>query len=81
MHCRHFAKFFVLLQIMFDKSSQQGIFDVLAGDADAALARADILSDMQYAGQINASDFKCVTAVSPAPFPSMPTYSYMACLQ
>ena len=49
---------------MFDKSSQQGILDVLAGIADAALARADILSDMQEAGQINASDFKCVTAVS-----------------
>ena len=49
---------------MFDKSSQQGILDVLAGVADAALARADILSDMQYAGVINASDFKCVTAVS-----------------
>ena len=53
-----------VLQIMFTKNSQQGILDVLAGTADAALARADILSDMQYAGQINASDFKCVTAVS-----------------
>lgn len=53
-----------VVQIMFTKNSQQGILDVLAGTADAALARADILSDMQYAGQINASDFKCVTAVS-----------------
>lgn len=52
------------LQIMFDKSSPQGIMDVLSGEADAALGRADILSDMQYAGQINASDLKCVTAVS-----------------
>lgn len=54
----------VMIQILFSKNSQQGILDVLSGVSDAAFARADILSDMEYAGLINASDFKCVTAVS-----------------
>ena len=54
----------LVVQILFCKSSQQGVLDVLSGVADAAFARADLLDDMQYAGMINASDFKCVTAVS-----------------
>ena len=53
------------LQLQFNHNSQQGILDLLNGDADVALARADITSDMTASGLIASMDlFKCVTAVS-----------------
>ncbi len=53
------------MQLLFNHNSQQGILDLLDGDADVALARADILSDMTTSGLINSSStFNCITSVS-----------------
>ncbi len=52
------------MQILFNHNSQQGILDLLDGIVDVAIARADILSDMQTSGLIQSMDlFKCITAV------------------
>lgn len=52
------------MQILFNHNSQQGILDLLDGHVDVAIARADVLSDMQTSGLIQSMDlFKCITAV------------------
>jgi hypothetical protein len=52
------------MQLLFNHNSQQGILDLLDGVVDVAIARADILSDMQTSGLIQSMDmFKCITAV------------------
>lgn len=52
------------MQLLFNHNSQQGILDLLDGSVDVAIARADILSDMQTSGLIQSMDlFKCITAV------------------
>ncbi|KAL0044703.1 hypothetical protein WJX82_006155 [Trebouxia sp. C0006] len=49
-------------QILFNHNSQQGILDLLDGNVDVAIARADVLSDMQTSGLIQSMDlFKCIT--------------------
>lgn len=54
-----------VLQLLFNHNSEQGILDLVYGDADVALARADILETMVSAGLIDSMDtFKCVTSVS-----------------
>ncbi len=61
----HFIVLPHAMQILFNHNSQQGILDLLAGNVDVALARADVLSDMQTSGLIQSMDlFKCITAVS-----------------
>ena len=63
----HIDKTYCAMQLLFNHNSQQGILDLLNGDADVALARADITSDMTASGLIASMDlFKCVTAVSPS---------------
>ena len=52
------------MQILFNHNSQQGILDLLDGNVDVAIARADVLSDMQTSGLIQSMDlFKCITEV------------------
>lgn len=61
----HIDKIYCAMQLQFNHNSQQGILDLLNGDADVTLARADITSDMTASGLIESMDlFKCVTAVS-----------------
>ena len=61
MHCSVLPH---AMQILFNHNSQQGILDLLDGIVDVAIARADILSDMQTSGLIQSMDlFKCITAV------------------
>ena len=61
----HIDKIYCAMQLQFTHNSQQGILDLLNGEADVALARADITSDMTASGLIASMDlFKCVTAVS-----------------
>ena len=60
----HFSVFPNVMQLLFNHNSQQGILDLLDGIVDVAIARADILSDMQTSGLIQSMDlFKCITVV------------------
>lgn len=53
------------VQLQFSHNSQVGLLDLLDGNADVALAKADITADMEATHQISSMDiFKCVTPVS-----------------
>ena len=53
------------VQLQFTHNSQVGLQDLLDGDADVAMGRADITADMKTAGKISSRDiFKCVMPVS-----------------
>ena len=57
------------MQLQFNHNSQQGLQDLLDGNADVALGKADITSDMVASHQISSMDiFKCLTSVSPRCF-------------
>lgn len=52
------------VQLQFSHNSQVGLQDLLHGNADVALGKADITADMETTKQISSRDiFKCVTAV------------------
>ena len=52
------------VQLQFNHNSQQGLQDLLDGNADVALGKADITSDMVASQQISSMDiFKCLTSV------------------
>ena len=53
------------MQLQFSHNSQVGLQDLLDGNADVALGKADITADMETAQQISSRNiFKCVTPVS-----------------
>lgn len=62
--CEHVLRCECDVQLQYSHNSQVGLQDLLDGNADVALGKADITADMETAKLISSRDiFKCVTSV------------------